>query len=315
MRTLTRSFIAATLAVSLLATGPPLGGVFDTQHSLARASQDGQPAVATMEPFDRTPGATDVKYGLTVLSTAGIDLKTLTRTLAVYEAGSWTGCGPGDSEVFGIDRGNTHDGYGTDEELTDNVKSYSAGEDELDTYYYREEDFGASTHFYDGDQLVTTMSCIDNPEDPGWYRISGRVEGVTSDDEEVSLTGYSDYFWICNCANEAEARGRLGPPPDEPEPTATRASIPTPSHDGTSSTDTGPTDATPSPTRAVEATPTASPSESATPMSTPTRTQIQAKSWDHVVNRTPTTGTGVGFQVLPALAVFGGIVLLIHQRR
>ena len=139
----------------------------------------------TVEPIDdRSPGATEVRYGMVVVGAAGIDLETLERTRAVYEAGSWARCEPGDADVFGIDRGNTNDGYETDESLQENVKTFSAGEDDL----------GPSTYLDDGDALVSVAECPDSPDEPGWHQMVGETTGVTPEGARVTYGGDSHYF-------------------------------------------------------------------------------------------------------------------------
>jgi len=216
--------LAAALAVALLAgvDAPDGDGVVTASHGPEDANY-------TVVPLsDRSPEAENVKYGQRVVATAGTDLATLEETTATYEAGSWSGCGPSDGETFGVDRGSTLDGYEIDETFQNNVKTFSAGEDVFRVEYNGEEDFGASTYLDDGDEFVSVAECIDNPDEPGWYRISGTTTGVTEDGERVTFGSESHYFWICDCENEAEARERLGPPPSEPPTTAT----PTPTPDG-----------------------------------------------------------------------------------
>lgn len=311
VRTVARQVVAGSLVLLLVGTLAGFGGGV----GLASAGHDPADANATIKPLgDRSPGATEVRYGQTVVATAGIDLDPLTRTLVTYEAGSWVNCGADNPpEVFGIDRGNTHEGYEIDEELMDNVKSFSAGEDELETTYYDENDFGASTHLDDGDQLVSVTECINNPDEPGWYRIEGLTEGVNSPGEQVSYGGYSHYFWICNCENEAEAREQLGPPPSEPEgtPTPSRTgagdsgdTTGTPAGDdgGTTTPDSSDTTGTHTATRTPEPTPTPSP------------TRTPPESWDEVVVRTPTASSGPGFSGVAALFVFGGLIYILRRR-
>jgi hypothetical protein len=200
--------LTAALAVTLLtgAAAPDGGGG-------ATASYGPEEANYTVVPLsDRSPGAENVKYGQRVVATAGTDLATLEETTATYEAGSWSSRGPSGGETFGVDRGSTLEGYEVDETLQNDVKTFSAGED----------DFGASTYLDDGDEFVSVAECIDNPDEPGWYRISGTTTGVTESGERVTFDSESHYFWICDCENEAEAHERLGPPPSEPPTTGTR---------------------------------------------------------------------------------------------
>ena len=225
--------VAATAVVFALLAGAaaPDGGVVGASHNPADANY-------TVVPLgDRSPGATEVEYGQLVVSTAGVDLATLERTTAVYEAGSWENCGPQDGETFGVDRGATRDGYEVDESLQDNVNTFSAGEDVFEVEFNGEDDFGASTYLDDGDEVISVAECIDNPDEPGWYRISGTTTGVTDDGERVTFGSDSHYFYICDCEDESEARQQLGPPPSEPQPTATA----TPTEGGSDGGDAGDT--------------------------------------------------------------------------
>lgn len=317
-----RGYIALGAMVAVLLVG------LAATSGVASAGHDPEAANYTVTPLeDRSPGAEDVRYGQTVVGTAGVDLETLTRTLAIYEEGSWSDCGPTSASVFGIDRGDTHDGYEIDEELTNNVKRFSAGEDRLETEYNGENDIGASTYLNDGDEFVSVADCIDNPDQPGWYQIAGRTTGVTADDEEVTFGGRSHYFWICDCADEAAAREQLGSPPSEPDATPTPVST-----EAATRTDTDGT-AAPADDEAGErtfastetertATPTATPGNVADQVTTDTagsprrtRTGTATDSWAAIVYRTPTRKEGTGFGPIVALAALVIGALLVDHRR
>ncbi|PSQ18671.1 hypothetical protein BRD02_00105 [Halobacteriales archaeon QS_8_69_73] len=321
--------VAATaVAFALLAgAAAPDGGVVGASHDPADANY-------TVVPLgDRSPGATEVEYGQLVVSTAGVDLATLERTTAVYEAGSWENCGPQDGETFGVDRGATRDGYEVDESLEDNVKTFSAGEDVFEVEFNSEDDIGASTYLDDGDEVISVAECIDNPDEPGWYRISGTTTGVTDDGERVTFGSDSHYFYICDCEDESEARQQLGPPPSEPQSTATA----TPESaaddgDGGASSDDGTTPTATEPAvdesggAAATATPTATPTgpaadgsdaddadtngDAATATTTPARTE----GWDDRVVRTPTAADGPGFGAGAAVVALAATALLIGRR-
>lgn len=213
---------AVVLLVAVLVAG--------TVGSLAGSASGGHGPDGTdftyepMSPEDRQPGATDTRVGTIGQAAAGVetDLETLLELRSVFEEGSWEGCGPASSEVFGIDRDGDGDRYETDESLEENVKRFSAGEDVFEAEFYDEDDFGPSTHLNSDDRVVSIIECVDNPEEPGWYRIDvAAVTGRTPDGEVVTMEDASHYFWICDCEDEAEARETLGPPPSEPEPTGT----------------------------------------------------------------------------------------------
>ncbi|WP_336133324.1 PGF-CTERM sorting domain-containing protein [Natronomonas amylolytica] len=289
----------------------------------ATASHGPDAANFTVEPMDRSPGATDVKYGQIVVAEGGRDLETLEKTTAVYEAGSWASCGSDDGEVLGIDRGNTHEGYETDESLKNNVKRFSAGEDVFELEFNGESDFGASTHFNDGDAFVSVADCIDNPDEPGWYRITGSTTGVTPDGERVTFSSESHYFWIGDFESEAEAREELGPPPSEPQETPTltpdagndeesgsNSGSDADSDDGAGDSGGEATTATPTATAAATATPAPGPeTETAEPTPTPT-----AAEWEGQVVQTPTPGDGPGFGPVVALLSMLTAAFLVRRR-
>jgi PGF-CTERM protein len=330
--------VSVAIAIAVFAVCVAFGAAGSA--SAAHAPED---ANYTVEPMsDRSPGATNVKYGQIVVVHAGIDFETLEKTTAVYEEGSWASCGPGDAEVFGIDRGNTHDGYETDESLEENTKTFSAGEDVFRVEFYGEEDFGPSTHLNNGDAVVSVAQCIDNPDEPGWYQISGSMTGVTEDGERVTIGGESHYFWICDCENEAEARETLGPPPSEPDstpaPEATEADA-----DGADATETpGEDDSTDAAEPDAEATADSegdsggdsatvdesgeseattgttdtAPTPTATPGATATSTATPAvdREWSDVVVDTPSPGDGPGFGGPVALAALAAVGLFLRGR-
>lgn len=83
--------------------------------------------------------------------------------------GGFTGCGAGNAEVFGIDRGNDDPGTETDESLFPRIESTSVTADAFRADFYDEGDFGGSPPtFREGDELVgKTTDCIDTPDQPG----------------------------------------------------------------------------------------------------------------------------------------------------
>jgi len=262
--------VAVALAVTLSVAGGASVLVVGANHGAEDADY-------TVEPMsDRSPGATDVRYGQVVVAQAGIDFETLEEMRAVYDEGSWASCGADDGEEFGIDRGNTNDGYETDESLEEKTKTFSTGEDVFRVEFNGEDDFGPSTYLDDGDAVISVAVCIDNPDEPGWYQIEGSMTGVTEDGERVTQGGQSHYFWICDCEDESEAREELGPPPSEPEPTETPAS----SDDGGEGTDDTPEDDTETSTEGSTDTAedTRTEAEADTETETKTETETEASS-------------------------------------
>ncbi|PSQ40227.1 hypothetical protein BRD07_07770 [Halobacteriales archaeon QS_9_68_42] len=330
-RGLTLALVAALSLALLAGVAVPNGdGVVAASHG----PEDGNYTVVPLD--DRSPGATDVRYGQRVVAGAGVDLETLEETTATYEAGSWNSCGPDNGETFGIDRGNTMSGYEVDHSLEENVKSFSAGEDLFRVEYYGEDDFGSSTYLDDGDEFISVANCIDNPDEPGWYRISGTTTGVTESGKRATYSSDSHYFWICECGDEAEAREKLGPPPSEPRETATPT--PTPAEAAETTPDNGDDTADEGGSRPPESTPTPTPAEasgsavtdSATP--DPTATVGDADDaadeamatppdptptggWDDEVLNTPTSAGGPGFGPVAAVLALVGALLVLGWRR
>lgn len=336
-----RSKRGVVAAAGVVLTVAVLSGGFVGAVGVAEAGHGTDSANFTVIPMsDRSPGAENVRYGQRVVANAGTDLETLERTRATFEEGSFSKCGPSSGETFGIDRGATKPGYGIDEDLTDNVKSFSAGEDVFEVEYYGEDDFGASTYMNDGDEFVSVAKCIDNPDEPGWYQMSGSTTGVTESGERVTFKSESHYFWICNCEDEAEARRTLGPPPSEPRGTPTATPTPTDASgdqqsggrdangDGTTDAErTSPQRSTATPTgTATAAGPTATAAAGSNDASsgadgtggdaastvgrgTPT------EAWDDHVLQTPTAAEGPGFGAAPALLALLGAALFLTRRR
>lgn len=320
----TRNAIPAATAVVLLgallvaASGGPGIGLAAGSHGPDGTNFTYEP----MSPEDRRPGAEETRVGTVGRATDDVDtdFETLLQLRSVFEEGSWEGCGPTSSEVFGIDRGGDDGGYEVDESLEDNVKRFSAGEDVFEAAFYDEDDFGPSTHLGSDDRVVSIIECVDNPEEPGWYRIDvAAVTGRTTDGEVRTLEDASHYFWICDCADEREARERLGPPPSEPDPT------PTPSSDGTGDETSSEGDpeasATPSPAPpdddttggdgadADATTATTAPAVTSTEAAT-TAASTATEEWAAYRVRTPTVGDGAGASPVATAAVLLAAVLL-----
>ena len=300
---------------------------FAAGSGTAGASHGAGEANYTVEVLgDPSPGATGVRYGLRVVGRSGVDFETLTRTGATYEAGSWARCEATDGETFGVDRGATRGGYEIDETLQNNIKSVSSGEDDLVVEFNGDGDIGASTYLDDGDEVVSVTGCIDNPDEPGWYRITGRTSGVTADGEEATFRSVSHYFYICDCDDEAAAGRQLGPPPSEPQATVTPTPAPSGNADDPADAAKGP--ATPgsegpqmamsTPTRmAAGSTPTPTDADRSTEAAaTPERTPAEdTDSWDEAVYSSPTKAEGSGFGFAAALAGLLAAVFVVVRRR
>lgn len=318
--------VACVAVLALVATaGAPLadgpGGLAAAGHQPAGTNFTYTP----LDPPDREPGAEDVRVGTIgqAADAVGTDFETLLEVRSVYEAGSWEGCGPTSSEVFGIDRDGDNRPYEVDETLTDNVKRFSAGEDVFVAEFYDEDDFGQSTHLNADDRVFSVIECPNNPAEPGWYQIdNASVTGRTPSGEVRTFSDPSHYFWICDCADEATARERLGPKPS--------AATPTPTATPTAATSTPePTDFEPTATPGRAATATATPTAGATggdgttapatPAGTATATGRASPTrapddWADYWT-TPTVASGPGFGPLLAVGSLLAVGVLAHRRR
>ncbi len=338
--------LALWLLTSCLIVGVIAVGGFAPTSSSVSANHGAEDADFMVEPLDNPrPGATNVEYGQIVVGQAGGNFQTLEEMEAVYEAGRWTSCGPGDADVFGIDRGNTYDSYEIDESLEENTKSFSAGDDVFHLEFYREEDLGESTSLNSGDAVVSVTQCIDNPDEPGWYQIAGSVTGVTDSGERRTIGSDSHYFWICDCEDEADARNQLGPPPSESDPNTPTPTTPTATNTNTNTdtntataTDTsdtptgttGETNTSPqedvstedTQTNAAPRTPTSEPATTDTPSGeseAATDESVGADEsgnddWESHVIETPTPGDGAGFGVPVALLSLVTLAVFLRRR-
>lgn len=131
----------------------------------------------------------------------------------------FSNCQPTDASAFGIDRGNDNSGTNTDVSLLTAYKSYTSTEGGIYIEFYKEEQVaGGPIKAYVTDQLVARQNnCMTNPSEPGWYRVNGHINGSTKHDTQTDYEIFAEtqYTYICDCANEQEARQQLGPPPNE----------------------------------------------------------------------------------------------------
>jgi PGF-CTERM protein len=242
------------LAVTVLALVP--------SASAAATGPDDTDENLTLDP-SHEPGLT---RGAVVVRGASPKVVGTVNSITVsWPVGGSSGCGPANAKVFGVDRGGDDAGTAVDESLFTSIKSVDITDNRLEATFYGEDDFvGDTLRLDEGDQFVAQVTdCIDTPDQPGWYRLRSTVDG-----SDAEFSAVSDYFWVCDCADEAEARRQLGPPPSEASPTTATPVPATPEPTTTPSTATGPT-----PTAAPTTTPTAAPDMtvgSATTDTTPT---------------------------------------------
>jgi hypothetical protein len=163
------------------------------------------------------------------------------------------------------------------------------------------------------DQLIyETTDCVDLPSSPGWYRTEIAIVTTDPDDPDQRRTRYdgtTDWVWVCDCEDEAEAREKLGPPPNESDgddgatPAETEAGTPTPT-DRATPTPTAEPEVTATPTAGDGTTPTETVAEEATP------TETQPPDGDTPTTEETASGDGPGFAVWSGLLALVGAILI-----
>lgn len=212
----------------------------------------------------------------------------------------WDSCTSTDATAFGIDRGNNRPGTETDQSLLNSYKSVTYTKDGIFVRFFKKEGIaGGPVNITVEDQIVSRVTnCLQNPDEPGWYRLTGYVNGSTQMDETTDLTiyGAAKYVYVCEgCDSKQDAIDKLGPPPTTCPPTDefaldsrewtcrsldgeyyTRSNppsqgSPTPTPTPTETPPPGATlTPTPTPTATAASTPTATPTPAATTTATPT---------------------------------------------
>lgn len=321
----TATQVCIVLLLALLGSGLLLAAGTAVAQEERPPSEGANFTVAPVDNDDRPPGIDGAEY---FLSSVGADawgdsdgLQRIDFYMIRTGAADFSACNPDDIAALGIDRGGNLSGAKYDEDLVEHMKNYDIDEERVTIEIYDEEDLGGeSTYLNAADQTIAkSYGCVSNPDDAGWYQFVGYVNGTNYDGEYDEVTLYSHYFWICDCANESEARERLGPPPHEDDGDggdgdSTPTPTPTETDGGGDSTQT----ATPTPTptaggSAETQTPTETPDDTGgDATSTPTPTAGGPAGGD---DATPTPGDGAGFGAAVALASLAAAVLLGRRRR
>lgn len=264
----------------------------------------------TIDPDDRTPGASEVTYVYEVVLTdnfgdgnSGFDEPTdITFSIPETNVGNCSGSLPG-----GVDNSYTltvtNSSSNSQESFDVDEASLSGGTADFDINDPDQE-------WLVGETLRLSLgSCVNNPGSADWYQGSLTVEGEAFDGDQVSLDANSHYFYICDCENEQEARDQLGAPPSEqtptPEDTPTPSPTPTPTEEPTL-TPTEPEDDEPTPTPTDEPTPTPTqPDDEPTPTPTQATTETDTPDQGEFFGLDPILVVGVVAAISIGLAAFG----------
>jgi len=320
---------AMLLALSVVSLGAP-GIANGATTAGASTLPHGETSNYTVLPMDRTPGADDVSYKSWIVGDPDSDqksLKHMSYSVLEWEAGELGGCGPGDNEAAGIDRDNDDPGTEIDEEIVPHIENVYESEDRLVIDFHDPDDFGENPiHLNQSDEFVSYVKdCRGNPDEQGWYRLAGTINGTGYDGEHVEHSTTSHWFWICDCEDEEEAREKLGPPPSESETgssdgNGTPPATPTPT--ATATPGDGAQTSTPTATpggEEDERTPTATPDGEATPTATATPTPAATAESEETdtpeADSDASGGDSPGFGPVAALVALLSTALVAARRR
>lgn len=255
--------LVLAIAVAVL-VGAAFAGSTTASHD---ASQNY--TVVPQSAADHQPGSDGASYVHSVVMTEKtaenhVGIENVDYVVFRWAEGGFTDCGTTteqNTRTFGVDRGNDEGGTTVDEQFGTSTERFTEDRIVLRVDSSSNTTIGGqgSQSFDLGDQLILAQNgCYTTPSAEGWYQVHVTINGTAySEGQSAAIETRSHYVWICDCANESEARATLGPPPSEATPTPTPTATPSPSP-------------TPSPT------PTASPTPTPTPPPTPTETPTDA---------------------------------------
>lgn len=239
----------------------------------------------------------------------------------------YSACDETNVATFGVDEGNNNTGTQVDYEFSNYQKEFDHGEVTVEFSGF--EDFsGDPPRLGPEDAIVGDYGansvgggCLTMTNEPGWYRVRGIITGTEADNgrdppsedaEEVRISAFSGFVYICECEDEEEAREELGPPTSPSTPTPAPTATPTPTPTATSTPTPTPT-ATPTVTPTPEPTPTIrpvteTPTSSSTPSPTATTTTVNA-----TVAGTSSAGIDPVLVVVLSIVVLAGGGLLLQE--
>lgn len=187
------------------------------------------------------------------------------RVVLTAEWIDYSACERNNVETFGIDRGNNNSGTTVDEEYDTAETTFRDGRVVVEFPDW-EEFVGDPPYLAPEDAVVgaygpsgTDAGCLNVTSEPGWYRVTGYLNGTVADEDctdaddpscepadkvSVDLETGSNFVYVCECDDESEARDELGPPPSEPTPTPTATATPTPTATEQTDDDGTPTEQT-----------------------------------------------------------------------
>ena len=169
----------------------------------------------TLASDSHGPGAS--KTTLSHFAAGWTENFTLHYIVGISKNFDYSQCEPTNAQAFGIDRKNDDSGTKTDESLLSSYKSFTSTKDKIVIGYYRESQLaGEPINISIADQFVGKVAnCNSNPQDPGWYRMKGYMNGSTNGDTKTDfqIVDWSSWVYVCDCSSEQEAIEKLGPKP------------------------------------------------------------------------------------------------------
>lgn len=189
---------------------------------IASADHDmiGNFTVNQQSPSDRQPGSSSAGAEVLVTSDGDIHPSNGLEKLEFIRTSStdfdFDGCNQLDVRVFGLDKGNDNSGTQTDVNLLSKAEKVEFNEDEIFIDMVDSDDQAVA--FETDDQLVAVLGgCIETPGDPGWYQVTGKLNGTRSNGSPAGVAQQSHYIAICDCESREQAVNKLGPPPSAKE--------------------------------------------------------------------------------------------------
>lgn len=140
--------------------------------------------------------------------------------------GDFSECAVTDTDVAGIDRGDDNwEGDprdpSNDESLVQDIENSGIYEHYGYFQFAGPDSFGdRGIHLNHTDSFTAGLSCFNNPDEEGWYRLTVWFNGTGYDGEKKEFINWNDWKYFCDnaaerCSDRQEAIETLGPPPSE----------------------------------------------------------------------------------------------------
>jgi PGF-CTERM protein len=247
-RTQFSAVILSTLLAASIVGAVALAPVAADSHTYDQApmmTEEANLEISAVSQSDHHPGdqKTSMQYfaaGEAAFTEQGAEDGLFIDTIMVTSDWiDYSDCSVDNTATFGIDRGNNNSGTQTDEGLVQRRKDDDFRDDGLTVWFYSHEDLGGDPPYMAPEDAIVAQQgegsaagpCLQPTDEPGWYRIDGFLNGTVADNgrdqapsdsaDQVGVRTKSNWYYICDCESEEEARQQLGDPPSEGGSTAT----------------------------------------------------------------------------------------------